>query len=100
MRLRKWRKRLGALAVAALLLTGGVVYAQGGYALSWWTVDGGGGGPLSNGTYALSATAGQSDAGTLSSGTYSLRGGFWVFANDGGVTPPSGNKLYLPFVVK
>ncbi len=99
MRLRKWTKRLGALAVAALLLTGGVVYAQGGYALSWWTVDGGGG-PLSNGTYALSATAGQPDAGTLSSGTYTLRGGFWVFANDGGVTPPSGNKLYLPFVVK
>ncbi len=95
----KWTKRLGALAVAVLLLAGGVAYAQGGYALSWWTVDGGGG-SLSNGSYALSATVGQPDAGTLSNGTYTLQGGFLVFADDGGVTPPPSGKLYLPIVVK
>ncbi len=96
------KKRVGIpamLILIALLVVGGVAYAQGGYALSWWTVDGGGS-PLSSGAYALSATVGQPDAGTLNSGTYTLQGGFWTFADDGGVTPPSGNKLYLPVVVK
>ncbi len=96
----KWIKRLSALAVAVLLLAGGVAYAQSGYALSWWTVDGGGS-TLSNTPYALSATVGQPDAGTLSKDPYTLQGGFWVFADDGGVTPPPpSGKLYLPIVVK
>jgi hypothetical protein len=51
------------------------------YDLSWNTIDGGGGtstgiGP--NGTYSLSGTVGQPDAGTLSSPTYTLAGGFWA----------------------
>jgi len=37
----------------------------------------GGGATLTGGSYVLTSTAGQSDAGTLSGGTYSLSGGFW-----------------------
>ena len=48
-----------------------------GYDLSWWTVDGGGGN-ASGGPYALGGTVGQPDAGTLTGGDYSLRGGLWL----------------------
>jgi hypothetical protein len=64
-----------AAASAVLLLTP-VVLGQGGYDLSWWTVDGGGG-SASGGTYTLYGTMGQTDAGTLSGGDYTLGGGFW-----------------------
>ena len=48
------------------------------YDLSWYTVDGGGGASASTGGgYTLTGTAGQPDAGTLSSSTYTLAGGFW-----------------------
>jgi hypothetical protein len=47
------------------------------YDLSWWTVDGGGASGLTSGAYTLSGTAGQPDAGSLSSGDYDLAGGFW-----------------------
>ncbi len=49
---------------------------SGGYDLSWWTVDGGGG-SLSSGGYTLSGTAGQPDAGVLEGSGYTLTGGFW-----------------------
>jgi hypothetical protein len=48
------------------------------YDLSWWTVDGGGASGLTSGDYTLSSTAGQPDAGSLSSGDYDLAGGFWA----------------------
>ena len=47
-----------------------------GYAVTWWTVDGGGGSSTS-GTYALTGTMGQPDAGALAGGAYHLGGGFW-----------------------
>ena len=47
------------------------------YAIPWWTVDGGGAMSASGGTYSLSGTIGQPDAGVLSGGTYSVAGGFW-----------------------
>jgi hypothetical protein len=46
------------------------------YALTWWTVDGGGGTSSGDG-YTLSGTIGQPDAGILSGGNYILSGGFW-----------------------
>jgi hypothetical protein len=48
------------------------------YDLSWWTVDSGGTTGLSSGAYTLSGTAGQPDAGALSSVDYDLAGGFWA----------------------
>lgn len=46
------------------------------FAMSWFTVDGGGG-TSAGGAYRVSGTIGQPDAGVLSGGTYSLIGGFW-----------------------
>jgi hypothetical protein len=46
------------------------------FSISWWTVDGGGG-TSQGGSYALSGTIGQPDAGSLSGGNYLLEGGFW-----------------------
>jgi hypothetical protein len=46
------------------------------YSVDWWTVDGGGG-TSTGGVYTVSGTVGQPDAGVMSGGNYSLRGGFW-----------------------
>lgn len=62
--------------LSILLATGTPASAQT-YAISWWTVDGGGAMNSTGGTYALSGTAGQPDSGVLSGGTYAVAGGFW-----------------------
>ena len=90
-----YHTRPALLAALLVLALTGVAYAQaGGYDLSWHTVDGGGG-PLSNGPYALNGTIGQPDAGALSGGGYTLLGGFW-----GGGAPAALRKAYLPVVVR
>ena len=68
---------------------------DGGYTLSWWTVDGGGG-TLSDGVsgYALSGTAGQPDAAAWQGDGYALAGGFW------GGALPAGYTVYLPLVLR
>lgn len=63
--------------------------ANGAYDLSWWTVDGGGGSGATastGGSYSLSGSIGQPDAGTSSGGIYALVGGFWSSDWDG--APP------------
>ena len=91
---RKWL--IPILIIAALLLIATVVYAQGDYDLSWWTVDSGGG--QSNGdVFSLLGVVGQPDAGVLQGGDFILAGGFLS-----GVTappPPVYNQL-LPLVIK
>jgi len=68
--------------------------AQGGFELSWWTVDGGGG-TSSGGEYALRGTAGQAEAGALmQGGTYQLSGGFW------NVLTARGYAVHLPLVLR
>lgn len=89
------------LLMAALFLlcyAGGVALAQtgGGYDLTWWTADGGGG-VVSGGGYILLGTVGQPDAGALSGGGYTLSGGFWATAAQAPTLP---NKTYLPLVLK
>jgi hypothetical protein len=64
----------GLLILAALSLSVGLLRAQ--YSLDWYSVDGGGG-VSSGGSYTLSGTIGQPDAGTMSGGPYTLAGGFW-----------------------
>jgi hypothetical protein len=94
-------KSLFTLAVLLLLIS--VALAQSsdgvsaristGYDLSWWTVDGGGGKTSDDG-YILMGTIGQLDAGpVLSSGGYTLIGGFWP----GALTQ---YRIYLPVVLK
>ncbi len=46
------------------------------YAIDWWTL-GGGGGSSTGGTYAVTGTLGQPDAGRMDGGGYILVGGFW-----------------------
>jgi hypothetical protein len=85
-------RRRGALAMLlglALLLASlwaGSALAQAvGYDGNWYTVDGGGG-TSTGGTYSLSGTVGQPDAGTLGGGSYALTGGFWTTNGDIGST--------------
>ncbi len=79
---------LGAV-LGLSLATVGVVWAQtgGGYDLTWWTVDGGGG-AASGGSYTLTGTAGQPDAGTVSGGGYTLYSGFWAGGGGGSACVP------------
>ena len=84
------------LALAALLLLAGVALAQGGYDLSWWTVDGGGQTFSTGGSYSLGGTIAQPDAGLLTGLGYRLEGGFWV----GGAPPGSVYRVYLPVVMR
>jgi hypothetical protein len=96
--LEKMRRGVLLLLGAGVLLlsVGLVALAQGGYELSWWTVDGGGYIYSTGGGYELGGTAGQPDAGVLAGGGYTLGGGFWR----GGkvVLPPF--HVYLPLVVR
>jgi hypothetical protein len=86
---------LGA-GVVLLLSVGLVGLAQGGYELSWWTVDGGGYTFSSGGGYELGGTAGQPDAGVLAGEGFTLGGGFWR----GGAVVLTRYRVYLPLVVK
>jgi hypothetical protein len=65
------------LIILVLGLTSPVLAETNDYDLSWWTVDSGGVTGSTSGSYTLSGTAGQPDAGSLSSGDYDLAGGFW-----------------------
>ena len=69
----------------------------GGYDLSWWTVDGGGGSVAEESSgYALAGTAGQPDAAVLAGGGYTLRAGFWGGVERG----PEGYVILLPLVLR
>lgn len=97
------RKRMLALFVVALSLLAllalniRITYAAprttAGYAIDWWTVDGGGGQLLSGAPYTLQGTVGQPDAGAESGGNYDLSGGFWY-------VDVFGFKLYLPLIMR
>ncbi|NOZ49613.1 MAG: hypothetical protein GXP37_06115 [Chloroflexi bacterium] len=93
------RKKSGRILFIILvwsLLATSIILAQsaGGYDLSWWSLDGGGG-QISAGGYALAGTAGQPDASTpLTAGGYQLTGGFW----SGGAA--STSHIYLPLQSK
>lgn len=83
---RSARKLLPALSLALLLPTLAVadVYDP----IGWYSIDGGGAIGSVGGTYRLSGTIGQPDAGTLTGGSYTLRGGSWR-----GGTPPTADAL-------
>src|SRR5262249_53060692 len=64
------------LLAVAVLLSAHEARAQS-FSIDWFTVDGGGG-TSSGGTFAVSGTVGQPDAGpVMSGGNFSLTGGFW-----------------------
>jgi len=64
------------LNILALLLLALTAHAQS-YSIDWYKIAGGGG-TSTGGTYQVSGTIGQHDAGgAMSGGNYSLTGGFW-----------------------
>ncbi len=88
------RKALLLVAVG-VLLSASAVLAQtgGGFDLTWNTVDGGGG-TSTGGSFSLTGTIGQPDAGApLSGGGYTLVGGFW-----GEIRIPG--PVYLPLILR
>jgi len=81
------------LAAVGFLHVADTAFAAAGYALSWWTADGGGG-RGQGGSYTLSGTVGQPDAGALAGDSYTLEGGFWGGAAD------AGRMGYLPLILR
>ncbi len=75
-------KRTGILFV--LVATAACTAAYGQFEVPWFTVDGGGAMNSTGGSFAVSGTIGQPDAGTMSGGGYVLSGGFWVSSVTGG----------------
>lgn len=63
------------LASAALTVFASAGWAD--YRVVWHTIDSGGG-TSSGGTYQLTGTIGQADAGNRAGGNYELLGGFWT----------------------
>lgn len=59
-----------------VLITGVATALAQSYSIDWLTIDGGGG-TSTGGVYSVNGTIGQSDAGRLSGGSYTLAGGFW-----------------------
>jgi hypothetical protein len=62
------------------------------YSIDWYKVAGGGG-TSTGGTYTVSGTIGQPDAGVMSGGNYSLVGGFWAIIS--AVQTPGGPRLTI-----
>jgi len=63
------------------------------YSIDWYKVSGGGG-TSTGGTYQVSGTIGQHDAGRpMNSGSYSLTGGFWVLFSV--MQTPGAPTLYI-----
>jgi hypothetical protein len=77
------------LATAAPALSSG-----GPYQLDWWTVDAGGG-TSTGGSYSLTGTLGQPDAGQQACGIYELAGGFWASPGWAGFC-----RLSLPLIFR
>jgi hypothetical protein len=77
---------------SGLLLLANVSSAQS-YSINWYKVSGGGG-ASTGGTYQVSGTIGQHDAGgPMSGGAYSVTGGFWSLVAP--VQTPGAPTLYI-----
>ena len=70
------KKMIIAFCLLAFIASATMLPAQP-YTIDWYTVDGGGAMNLTGGTYTLSGTIGQPDAGHLADGTDTIDGGFW-----------------------
>lgn len=83
-------------ALAAGLLFAPLSPAEGAFSIPRWTSDSGGTSGAQGGSYAVVGTIGQVDAGTQSSASYSVTGGFWG-GTAGAVTgihdPGDGNPI-------
>lgn len=80
--------------VALFFVVGSVLHAQS-YSINWFKVAGGGG-TSAGGSYQVSGTIGQHDAGgPMTGGNYSLTGGFWSVITV--VQTPGAPRLTITF---
>jgi len=79
-----------------LVLSSIPVYANtSDFELHWFSIDTGGTGSSSGGSYTLSGTIGQPDAGLMDGGDFTIQGGFW-----NSDTASSLLDIFIPVVVK
>jgi hypothetical protein len=82
------KKSMLVTAIAGFCSAASAGIGGGVYSIPWSTIDGGGVINSSGGTYTLSGTIGQPDAGaTMTGGSYSLTGGFWAGVNNAAPCP-------------
>lgn len=99
------------LAAAGLVVLASQAAMAQDYAITWYTIDGGGG-TSTGGDYSLSGTIGQHDAGgPMIGGDYSVTGGFWAgigsgtpgcpcaadYNDDGGITGEDVEAFFIDF---
>jgi hypothetical protein len=90
------KKTIRILLVTLLILIafGTAVLAQSGYLLTS-NVVAGGGGSLQAGSYSLTGTIGQPEAGhDFAAGAYTFHGGFWYLG------PSDSQKVLIPIVIR
>jgi hypothetical protein len=88
-------KTLRILVLLCLLTSTFILSAWGQYSINWFKVAGGGG-TSAGGTYQVSGTIGQHDAGgPMTGGNYSLTGGFWSVITV--VQTPGAPRLTITF---
>ena len=93
---KTWRHfmMLTLLALATLIFQPATAPAQS-YSIDWYTIDGGGG-TSTGGTFSVSGTIGQPDAGgPMTGGNYTLTGGFWALIS--AVQTPGAPTLYISY---
>jgi hypothetical protein len=66
-----------ALSLALMIFVPAVAALADDFDISWYTIDGGGG-YSAGADFELEGTVGQTDAGTMSGGAFTLTGGFWA----------------------
>jgi len=82
-------------AALLLLVAFSLAYAQTrDLAITWHTIDDGGGASDGGDRFAISGTIGQADTQRLAGGAYTLQGGFW------GPASPGDWLVYLPLIVR
>jgi hypothetical protein len=101
--MRLTRRTVAWTAICSLCVLAGLATRATAYdPIFWYSTDDGGSIGALAGTYRLSGTIGQHDAGTLTGGVYVLRGGFWhagAPASTGveaGDTPPLAFSFRAP----
>jgi hypothetical protein len=63
----------------------------------WYTIDGGSVDGSKGGSFALSGSVGQPDAGSSQGGEYAVRGGFWGLPPES-ASLPEAYQVYLPLI--
>ncbi len=101
MKTQNWERKVGSwkLRILLFILLPSAFYLRvwgQSYSIDWFTIDGGGG-TSTGGTYQVSGTIGQHDAGgPMTGGSYSLTGGFWALISV--VQTPGLPNLTITFV--